>query len=299
MLCEKPLANTVAEAEADGDAAARAAAQRGGVRRCVDSPTGERRRSHWPGGWSRTAGWRRSGTCVRSTCRTGSRDPDAPMTWRLDKAKSGSGALGDIGAHIVDTAQWLTGQSITGVSAITGDVRDVSGRWAASGPDWAATATSAPDAPRGEVTVRRRRVLLGPVRRRRDLGIFEATRFALGRKNALADRDQRHRPAAWPSTSRTSNVLQFFDGSRSRPRAGLRAASSVTEPEHPYVERLVAARTRSGLRARLHPPGGRPDSGDRGGPAADRRHSTTGCSVQRVLGAVEDSATRDSAWTTV
>ena len=46
------------------------------------------------------------------------RDANAPMTWRLDKSKAGSGALGDIGAHSIDTTQWFTGQSITGVSAM-------------------------------------------------------------------------------------------------------------------------------------------------------------------------------------
>ena len=44
-------------------------------------------------------------------------DPDAPFTWRLDSNRAGSGALGDIGAHSIDTAQWLTGDHIEGVSA--------------------------------------------------------------------------------------------------------------------------------------------------------------------------------------
>ena len=45
-------------------------------------------------------------------------DENAPMTWRLQAEHAGSGALGDIGAHIIDTAQWLTGQSITGVIGV-------------------------------------------------------------------------------------------------------------------------------------------------------------------------------------
>ena len=36
-------------------------------------------------------------------------DPEAPLSWRLDKEKAGSGALGDIGAHIVDLTQYITG----------------------------------------------------------------------------------------------------------------------------------------------------------------------------------------------
>ena len=29
-------------------------------------------------------------------------DPESPLTWRLQKERAGSGALGDIGAHIID-----------------------------------------------------------------------------------------------------------------------------------------------------------------------------------------------------
>ena len=44
-------------------------------------------------------------------------DAEAPLTWRLDKERAGSGALGDIGAHIIDLSQFVTGQRLTGVSA--------------------------------------------------------------------------------------------------------------------------------------------------------------------------------------
>src|SRR4029450_8149204 len=43
-------------------------------------------------------------------------DPEAPLSWRLDKSKAGSGALGDIGAHIIDLTQHITGLSISEVA---------------------------------------------------------------------------------------------------------------------------------------------------------------------------------------
>src|SRR6185503_12347161 len=46
-------------------------------------------------------------------------DPAFPLAWRLQKDKAGSGALGDIGAHIIDLAQFVTGQNLVGVSATT------------------------------------------------------------------------------------------------------------------------------------------------------------------------------------
>lgn len=41
-----------------------------------------------------------------------------PMIWRLDKAAAGSGALGDLGSHIIDLARFLVGEMKT-VSALT------------------------------------------------------------------------------------------------------------------------------------------------------------------------------------
>ena len=115
VLCEKPLANTVAEAEAD-DRRRRAGATRSGVRAMVgftyrrvpaialarqlvaEGRIGEIRhvRAQYLQDWIA--------------------DPEAPLSWRLDKAKAGSGALGDIGAHIIDLTQFITGDRITEVS---------------------------------------------------------------------------------------------------------------------------------------------------------------------------------------
>jgi predicted dehydrogenase len=45
-------------------------------------------------------------------------DPDFPLVWRLQKGPAGSGALGDLGAHIIDLARFLIGD-ITDVSGLT------------------------------------------------------------------------------------------------------------------------------------------------------------------------------------
>jgi predicted dehydrogenase len=43
---------------------------------------------------------------------------NTPMIWRLDKALAGSGALGDLGAHIIDLGRFLVGE-MKSVSAMT------------------------------------------------------------------------------------------------------------------------------------------------------------------------------------
>src|SRR5699024_6090247 len=77
-------------------------------------------------------------------------DDNAPLTWRLDKTKSGSGALGDIGAHIVDAAQWIAGSNVTGVSAMLEtfvEERPVGGDFVGLGGH------GGTDGPKGPVTV--------------------------------------------------------------------------------------------------------------------------------------------------
>ncbi len=46
-----------------------------------------------------------------------SADPDGPLSWRFKKKVAGSGAVGDIGTHVVDIARYLVGE-ISEVSAI-------------------------------------------------------------------------------------------------------------------------------------------------------------------------------------
>src|SRR5215213_8605624 len=116
VLCEKPLANTVAEAEAMAEAAARAAAH--GVRSMVGFTY---RRVPAIGLARQLVAEGRLGRIrhVRAAyLQDWIADPSAPMSWRLEKDKAGSGALGDIGAHVVDLTQYITGETVTGVSAL-------------------------------------------------------------------------------------------------------------------------------------------------------------------------------------
>lgn len=45
-------------------------------------------------------------------------DADAPMAWRYQRSRAGHGALGDLGAHLVDLARFLAGE-ITEVTGMT------------------------------------------------------------------------------------------------------------------------------------------------------------------------------------
>src|SRR3954451_5781576 len=113
VLCEKPLANSLAEAEAMAAAAERAAA--GGVRAMVGFTY---RRVPAVALARQLVAEGRIGQVRHVSAQylqDWIADPEVAFSWRLHKAKAGSGALGDIGAHIVDMAQYVVDDAITDV----------------------------------------------------------------------------------------------------------------------------------------------------------------------------------------
>ena len=117
VLCEKPLANSVAEAEAMAQAARRAADR--GVRAMCGFTY---RRVPAARLMADLVAQGAIGTLrhIRASyLQDWLADPAAPMSWRLEKDRAGSGALGDIGAHAIDLAQYVTGDPITGVAALS------------------------------------------------------------------------------------------------------------------------------------------------------------------------------------
>jgi predicted dehydrogenase len=292
VLCEKPLANSVAEAE-EMTAAAEKAAQNGVFAMCGYSY----RRTPALAMAKRMAAEGRLGRIrhVRAQyLQDWLSDENAPMTWRLDKARSGSGALGDIGAHIIDATQWITGQEITGVSALMETFvreRPVGGRLVGLGGHGAV----GQDVPREAVTVDDAVVFSarfgdGPI------GVFEATRAALGRKNAMRV-EVNGSAGSLAFDFEDMNHLQFFDGADPADARGFRQIM-VTEPDHPYVGNWWPAGHGLGYEhAFTH------QVVDLVGAIAESRAPTPSFAdalqVQRVLAAVEESATDHSRWTAV
>ncbi|WP_173849958.1 Gfo/Idh/MocA family protein [Lentzea albidocapillata] len=225
VLCEKPMANSVAEAVAMAEAAERAA--RHGVRAMVGFSY---RRVPALGLARDLVAQGRLGRIhhVRAQyLQDWIVDPAAPLSWRLDKEKAGSGALGDIGAHIVDATQFVLGDTISEVMGTL--VTFVPERpLAASHSGLSGTASEET----GPVTVDDAALFLARFAGGA-LGSFEATRFANGRKNALRIEINGSK-GSLAFDFEDMNVLQFFDGTEDSAVAGFRRIM-VTEPEHPYV----------------------------------------------------------------
>jgi len=227
VLCEKPLANSVEEAEAMVRAAEKAAAN--GVRAMVGFTY---RRVPAIALARQLVAEGRIGTIhhVRAQyLQDWIVDPEAPLSWRLEKARAGSGALGDIGAHIIDLAQFITGDTI---ATVTGRLETfVKERPLAAESHTGLSGTAGTEG-RGPVDVDDAAAFLAHFRGGA-LGVFEATRFANGRKNAIRIEINGSR-GSLAFDFEDMNVLHFFDGSEDAVTAGFRRIL-VTEPEHPYV----------------------------------------------------------------
>ena len=280
VLCEKPLANTLREAEAMTAAAARAQAR--GVRSMIGFnyrrvPALALARELIAGG--QVGEIRHVRAAYLQDWLT---DPAFPLTWRLQKEHAGSGALGDLGAHIVDLAQYLTGQLIAGVSGVAATFvpeRPVPGNTGTTGP----------------VTVDDAVAFTGRLESGA-LASFEATRFAAGRKNALRIEVNGSRGSLAFDLERL-NELGFCDITGDAATQGFRRIL-VTEPGHPYLsawwppghvlgwEHTFTHEVRDLVTAIAKGTDPEPSFAD-------------GLQVQHVLEAVAASAAHDSRWTPV
>ena len=228
VLCEKPLANTVAEAEAMTEAAEKA--RTNGVLTMVGFTY---RRVPAIGLARQLVAEGRIGDIrhVRAQyLQDWISDPEAPLSWRLDKEKAGSGALGDIGAHIVDLTQFITGDRIV---ELTGRLETfVKERPYAAGDTSGSLGGGGTSAERGPVTVDDAASFLATFSNGA-MGVFEATRFATGRKNSIRIEVNGSR-GSLAFDFEDMNVLEFYDASDDAEVAGFRRILA-TEPTHPYV----------------------------------------------------------------
>lgn len=146
-------------------------------------------------------------------------DPSFPMVWRLDKSKAGSGALGDIGAHSIDLARYLVGE----IAEVSGHLETFIRTRPVSG-----TRTK-----RGRVTVDDAALALmrfegGAI------GTMEATRMARGRKNQNRFEINGSLGSVAFDLERMNELEVYFESDLAAVRGFRRVL--VTESSHPFMK---------------------------------------------------------------
>lgn len=154
-------------------------------------------------------------------------DPQFPRVWRLDRSVCGSGALGDIGAHLIDLARYLVG-----------DIREVSGmsrtfiRERPLPSAMTGLSASADETRRGVVDVDDATSFVfgftGGA-----MGTIEATRFAQGNKNGMSFEINGSKGSLRFHFERM-NELEWYDAADPQTESGFRVIQ-CTEAAHPYM----------------------------------------------------------------
>jgi predicted dehydrogenase len=155
-------------------------------------------------------------------------DPGFPLIWRLKKELAGSGALGDIGAHIVDLSQFLLG----GISEVVGMMETFIKERPLEEASAGGGLLASGGAETGEVTVDDAAAFLARFQSGA-IGTFEATRFAAGRRNKNAFEVNGSKGSVAFNLERMNELEVFFVDDDADVQ-GFRTVN-VTEPDHPFA----------------------------------------------------------------
>jgi predicted dehydrogenase len=158
-------------------------------------------------------------------------DPEFPLNWRLQKSVSGSGAHGDINTHIIDLARYLVGE----FKQVCGLMHTfITERPLTETPGKAQALVAKAPRKMGKVNVDDTSLFIGHFENGA-IANLEATRFALGRKNHIQIEINGSKGSLYFDFE-DMNRLKFFDNTNPADRQGFRDII-VTQPNgvHPYV----------------------------------------------------------------
>jgi predicted dehydrogenase len=165
VMCEKPLAPTLAEAERMAEAAAASEATAATAFNYRYVPAIQHARGLIEAGElgeiHQVRGHYLQDWLV---------DPEAPWSWRNSAELAGSGSLGDLGAHTIDLARFLVGDRVGGFDRVSGQLRTFVDERPV--PGGGSREVDVDDAYSAQVAFESGAV-----------GTFEASRFAAGHKN--------------------------------------------------------------------------------------------------------------------
>ncbi|HTA89542.1 MAG TPA: Gfo/Idh/MocA family oxidoreductase [Polyangiaceae bacterium] len=210
VFCEKPLANTLSEAEEMLGAVERAGVLHMLCHNYRRLPAVMRARELiFAGALGKIHHFR--GCYLQDWIA----DPSFPRVWRLERKKAGSGALGDIGSHVLDLARFLVGE----ISEVAGMLHTFVKQRPLPG-----TSTLAP-VDVDDAALALLRFNNGAI------GSLEASRFATGRKNHNRFEINGEKGSLVFDLERLNELELYLEEGKD---SGFRRIL-ITDPGHPYV----------------------------------------------------------------
>ena len=220
VACEKPLAGTIEDARAMRDAARQAQAR--GIRTFVWF---NYRRCPAVAFARKLVAEGRLGRLrhVRAAYLQDWGGPGTPLTWRFDVRHAGSGAHGDLNAHVVDLVRFVTADEITEVAGA------IEERFIDERPLPGAGATGSGGSTVDDCVLFLARLRSGAV------GSFEATRLATGNKNRNTFEINGEKGSLRFDFERM-NELEWFDNTLDSGRRGWTTIMCTNPADHPYIK---------------------------------------------------------------
>lgn len=227
VACEKPIAGTLCDAREMAEAAKKKGVKTFvwfNYRRCPAVALAHRMVKDGVLGEIRH---------VRATYLQDWADENVPLLWRFEKEWAGSGAHGDLNAHIIDMTRFVTGQEIVEIPGAIAETfikeRTLAGGTAKGGIADGGTATAG----KGKVTVDDAVLFLarfsgGAV------ASFEAARQATGNQNRNTFEINGTKGSVKFDFERM-NELQHYDATRPRAYQGWTTIMCTHGADHPYV----------------------------------------------------------------
>jgi predicted dehydrogenase len=171
---------------------------------------------------------------VRANYLQGWAGPSTPLVWRFIKEVAGSGAHGDLGAHIIDAARFITGEEVTQVCGSIqetfikertipqADAGNIKGGHIAKG-----------STKKGKVTVDDATIFIGRMSGGA-IATFEATRFAIGNQNAnRIEINGEKGSIRWDFED--ANILWYYNAEDDAERAGWQRIMATDAGNHPFA----------------------------------------------------------------
>ncbi len=160
-------------------------------------------------------------------------DESVPLVWRFDKSLAGSGAHGDLNAHIIDLIRFVTGQEIAEICGSIAETFIKQRKKMTGGSGGGIGGTQEGSDEMGEVTVDDAVLFLARLSGGA-IGSFEAARQATGNQNRNFFEINGTKGAIKFDFERM-NELEYYDARSQRRTQGWTTIMCTHGSDHPYV----------------------------------------------------------------